>query len=287
MNKVLSGLYLGNFRDAKDSVQLSENKITHILSIHDNCRPILVDKVYLCIPLSDSPTENISQYFSQCNDFIHNARVNGGNVLVHCLAGVSRSVTIVVAYVMSVTELGWRDSLNVVRGARNCASPNFGFQRQLLEFQHENLQQERQRLQTKHPRSPFPDVEDCSRLLEVNCKWVTTGEFQTSAGEKDESKAAAADGSSNSSDADRSSSSPLTRNADENSQQDRKAIDTALPNPGSGDGSSDNSLSKITTNQDAKQCLSPESKPYSFDDVRGALREVSGKSPTEPEAARM
>lgn len=57
------------------------------------------------------------------------------------LAGVSRSVTVVVAYVMTVTELGWRDSLNAVRGARNCASPNFGFQRQLLEFQHENLMQ--------------------------------------------------------------------------------------------------------------------------------------------------
>ena len=55
------------------------------------------------------------------------------------LAGVSRSVTIVVAYVMTVTDLGWRDSFNAVRGARSCASPNCGFQRQLLEFQHESL----------------------------------------------------------------------------------------------------------------------------------------------------
>lgn len=44
---------------------------------------------------------------------------------------------------MSVTDLGWRDSLNAVRGARNCASPNCGFQRQLLEFQHESLFQVR------------------------------------------------------------------------------------------------------------------------------------------------
>lgn len=42
ITQVLPGLYLGNFRDAKDTVQLAENKITHILSIHDNSRPILM-----------------------------------------------------------------------------------------------------------------------------------------------------------------------------------------------------------------------------------------------------
>lgn len=177
MSKVLPGLYLGSFRDAKDTVQHTENKITHILSIHDNSRPLLMDKVYLCLPVSDSPTQNISQYFSACNDFIHDARTKGGNVLVHCLAGVSRSVTIVVAYVMTVTDLGWRDSFNAVRGARSCASPNCGFQRQLLEFQHESLFQERERLRSLYPPSPYPDTEECRRLIEFNAKCVATGEY--------------------------------------------------------------------------------------------------------------
>ena len=56
------------------------------------------------------------------------------------LAGVSRSVTVTVAYIMTVTGLGWRDALNAVRGARRCANPNFGFQRQLLAFEHEGLE---------------------------------------------------------------------------------------------------------------------------------------------------
>ena len=56
------------------------------------------------------------------------------------LAGVSRSSTIVVAYVMSVTGLDYRSSLDAVRAARGCASPNFGFQRQLLAFQHEGAE---------------------------------------------------------------------------------------------------------------------------------------------------
>ena len=33
--QILPGLYVGNFRDAKDTEQLKKNKITHILSIHD------------------------------------------------------------------------------------------------------------------------------------------------------------------------------------------------------------------------------------------------------------
>lgn len=50
------------------------------------------------------------------------------------LAGVSRSVTLVVAYVMTITDLGWEDALAAVRGARTCANPNMGFQKQLEDF---------------------------------------------------------------------------------------------------------------------------------------------------------
>lgn len=53
------------------------------------------------------------------------------------MAGVSRSVTIACAYIMTVTELGWRDSINAVRGARDQANPNFGFQRQLQKYENE------------------------------------------------------------------------------------------------------------------------------------------------------
>jgi len=55
------------------------------------------------------------------------------------LAGVSRSSTIVVAYMMSVTDLDHLAALDAVRGARRCASPNFGFQRQLMNFQYDGV----------------------------------------------------------------------------------------------------------------------------------------------------
>lgn len=55
------------------------------------------------------------------------------------VAGVSRSVTLVVAYIMTVTGRGWVESLAAVRSARPCASPNLGFLRQLEEFEHTEL----------------------------------------------------------------------------------------------------------------------------------------------------
>ena len=38
--QILSGLYIGNFRDSKDLKQLDVHKITHILSIHDDARKL-------------------------------------------------------------------------------------------------------------------------------------------------------------------------------------------------------------------------------------------------------
>lgn len=48
---------------------------------------------------------------------------------------MSRSVTVAVAYIMSVTDLQWKDALKVVRVGRSVANPNLGFQKQLQDFE--------------------------------------------------------------------------------------------------------------------------------------------------------
>ena len=62
-----------------------------------------------------------------------------GLVFVISLAGMSRSVTVAVAYIMSVTNLRCHEALLAVRGARSLATPNKGFQRQLQEFESNKL----------------------------------------------------------------------------------------------------------------------------------------------------
>lgn len=89
--------------------QLELHRITHILAIHDSPKHLHPDKHYLCVMAADTPGQNLSQYFSVCNDFIHSARLKDCNVLIHCLAGMSRSVTVTV---VSLPDFGMKISLN-------------------------------------------------------------------------------------------------------------------------------------------------------------------------------
>ncbi|XP_076999638.1 dual specificity protein phosphatase 22 isoform X1 [Tamandua tetradactyla] len=168
MNKILPGLYIGNFKDARDAEQLSKNKVTHILSVHDSARPLLEGVKYLCIPAADSPSQNLTRHFKESIKFIHECRLQGEGCLVHCLAGVSRSVTLVTAYIMTVTDFGWEDALHTVRAGRSCANPNLGFQRQLQEFEKHEVQQFRQWLKEEYGESPLQDAEEAKNILALH-----------------------------------------------------------------------------------------------------------------------
>nr|XP_054607976.1 dual specificity protein phosphatase 22-B isoform X2 [Nothobranchius furzeri] len=86
-------------------------------------------------------------------------------VCVLSVAGVSRSVTLVVAYIMTVTGRGWVQALGAVRAARPCAGPNLGFLRQLEEFQNTELAQYRAWWSERFGKSPFSDDDEIQNLL--------------------------------------------------------------------------------------------------------------------------
>ena len=71
--------------------------------------------------------------------FIHTERLRGANVLVHCMAGISRSGTVATAYVMAAENLGFDAALARVQHRRPIVRPNPGFVAQLLEFERSSL----------------------------------------------------------------------------------------------------------------------------------------------------
>lgn len=66
---------------------------------------------------------------------IEEARSSNSAVLVHCLAGVSRSVTVTLAYLMRALDLCLNDAFTLVRDRKPDVSPNFHFMQQLHSFE--------------------------------------------------------------------------------------------------------------------------------------------------------
>lgn len=63
------------------------------------------------------------------------ARSKKCGILVHCLAGISRSVTVTVAYLMQKRNLSLNDAYDFVKRKKSNISPNFNFMGQLLDFE--------------------------------------------------------------------------------------------------------------------------------------------------------
>ncbi len=70
---------------------------------------------------------------------ISDACVISDPLCVCSAAGISRSVTMTVMYIMTVSSLGFQDALRVVKHCREPANPNFGFRTQLQRYQEEKL----------------------------------------------------------------------------------------------------------------------------------------------------
>ena len=62
----------------------------------------------------DDVSVNLLDHFDEAFAFIDNARRPGCNVFVHCLAGVSRSASVVVAYVMAREHVSLKDAYECV-----------------------------------------------------------------------------------------------------------------------------------------------------------------------------
>jgi len=144
------GLYLGTIAHAESREIMAKLNIKHTLSVtsarHRPTIPAGINNKWIC--LKDRQCEKIITYFPDACDFIEKAlarqdEIKGNSdlevqhlqqqppaVLIHCIMGASRSVTLVIAYLMWKHKITLQEACNFI-GSKCFIYPNSGFYMQL------------------------------------------------------------------------------------------------------------------------------------------------------------
>ncbi|KAF1372073.1 hypothetical protein PFLUV_G00260550 [Perca fluviatilis] len=135
--RILPHLYLGCQRDVLNKDLMQQNDIVYVLNASNTCpKPDFIpESHFLRVPVNDSFCEKILPWLDRSVEFIEKAKASNARVLVHCLAGISRSATIAIAYIMKRMDMSLDEAYRFVKEKRPTISPNFNFLGQLLDFE--------------------------------------------------------------------------------------------------------------------------------------------------------
>lgn len=133
-----SFIFIGSLGAAYNKTTLQQTNITHVLCLSSVVKIMFPDDfIYKRVSMKDIPEFDFLAHLSECLAFIENCRQydNGrGNILVHCYQGKSRSVAVVMAYLIRTFNYTVDQSLSLIKSVRPIAQPNSGFMNALVSF---------------------------------------------------------------------------------------------------------------------------------------------------------
>ena len=136
ISEIVPGVYISSFASACYIDKLKDLGITHIVSVLAGVEKMYPEDFKYCvIDVCDRSYSDIDKYFDECSLFIDECVKSSGKVLVHCKYGVSRSATIVGAYLISKRGESTSQAIKIMKERRNCVNPNQGFIDQLLKYE--------------------------------------------------------------------------------------------------------------------------------------------------------
>ncbi|XP_067946147.1 uncharacterized protein [Watersipora subatra] len=89
------------------------------------------------IQVDDVPSASLSPHFDRVANKVNEVISRGGRVLVHCMAGISRSSTLCIAYLMKYRGFSLQQAYSLMKTKRPLIRPNDGFWRQLVQYEKE------------------------------------------------------------------------------------------------------------------------------------------------------
>ena len=133
ITEVYPNIFIGNLACIYNPEILDMLKIKNVVTAVSGIVPPYPDKYnYLNLDLIDSYQEEIIDKFEISNNFINKAIENNEKILIHCICGVSRSSTLVIAYLIHKKLIGNVDSIiKELRSKREIVNPIPNFKNQL------------------------------------------------------------------------------------------------------------------------------------------------------------
>lgn len=139
-NKICTGIIIGNGETICDLSYLKGAGVTHVLNTAEqhvsvsHANFVSQGIQYYGFHVDDLPHCNIARYFHRTTEYIDRAVTGGGLVVVNCYMGLSRSASVVIAYLMTKHNMSFDRALDFVKKSRT-VRPNEGFVRQLKDLE--------------------------------------------------------------------------------------------------------------------------------------------------------
>jgi protein-tyrosine phosphatase len=132
-HQITDYIFVGGYKVADNPNFLKKFGITNIVKLYsDNSYYRKFPTInYIELPTLDLPEYDISEDAAQAIVFIRNCILNNERVFVHCHAGISRSVTVVILYLMVYEGLTLNRAYSKIKKKRFYAWPNSGFMKYL------------------------------------------------------------------------------------------------------------------------------------------------------------
>nr|XP_002719890.1 dual specificity protein phosphatase 21 [Oryctolagus cuniculus] len=136
LSQITRSLYISSGVAANNKFLLSSNHITTVINASVEVVNTFYDNIqYLQVPVTDTPNSHIYNFFDIIAAHIHSEDMKQGRALLHCVAGVSRSATFCLAYLMKYHAMTLLDAHAWTKTRRPIIRPNNGFWEQLIHYE--------------------------------------------------------------------------------------------------------------------------------------------------------
>lgn len=135
IDKITPNLYLSGIGGLVRE-NIHKNKITCIINVTYEAPHFQSETIdSFRVPVDDEANENLFDYFDEIADLIEKTAKQGGITVIHCIAGVSRSASFVIAYLIKYKNMTLKEAYKHVKQIRPVSGPNEGFMNQLIQYE--------------------------------------------------------------------------------------------------------------------------------------------------------